>query len=281
MRSAAASGASVDDVFQREASVIASQMAIDSPNTAYLGLWGTAIDYQQATATTYGTDPVVDYAIVDELNSVMGVAPRQDKVTHAGVQHTYSYLFSLLQTPYGYKRARWVEPDVTSGFGLPAGTLGPTPPDGTLFENATYLAGEIAFDGKPEGDVVKQNADGVAAAIVALDITTLSDTRLVENATLAAGRTIVLQTDFVQFPAAASTAANTYWLVYSVNDSGDGHNRLVTAFPISTSSFTQYTAASGLGTSVPISTAYNAWVDGLSGTTVMGSRTLSQIQLVQ
>jgi hypothetical protein len=283
MIAAAAQGRDEIAVLASEAPAIAAEIAADQPNTDLLDLWGVAINLNQATTDTYGNEPIVDPSIEDILNADMGVAPRQNNLTHAGVQHTYGYLFSLLQTPYGYKRARWVAPDVTQGFGMPDGTFGPTPPDGTLFGNVTYMAGSIAFTGEPELATVQGNTSEVGQAVQRFDLSSLQVSRLTEVATLADGRTITLRTDFVPFPAidvsSAPASANTYWLVYSVNDSGDGRSRLITAFPISTASMQSYSAASLLGDGMTISTQYNAWVDGLSGSTATGTRTLASLPL--
>ncbi len=284
MIAAAGAGADVGTVLRAEAPLVAKEVAADRSSGDLLELWGRAIDYQQAAPDTFGASPVVDYVIVDALDEAMGVAPRTGKTTHAGVQHTYGYLFSLLQTPYGYKRARWVAPDVTDGFGMPAGTFGPVPPDGTLFGNTTYLAGSIAFTGEPELSVVQGNTPHVAKAVLKLDLSKLNVTRLTEVTTLSDGRTITLRSDFVRFPtvgiADAGPRANTCWLVYSVHDTSDGRSRLITAFPISTSSFQTYTAPTLLGSNKSITTNYNAWVDGLSDTLSTGTRTLAPLTRV-
>lgn len=181
------------------------------------------------------------------------------------MQHTYGYLFSVLETPYGFKRARWVTPVIDDGLGLPAGTIAPLPAAGTLLGNVTWLAGSIAFIGEPELAIARSAPELVAPAVQALDVAALHVKRLTETVVLG-DRTIALRTDFVTLPHGAQTL-----LVYSVRDADT--SRLVTMFPIDATSRARYEAAP-LGDRVPITTQYNAWVDGLTGTTVTGSRTL-------
>jgi hypothetical protein len=275
----------IDAVLAETAPALFEEMKSDAKHPALLDLWGRAINFNALAGGGFSTDPILAPAISDDLNALFGVAPRKDRVTHAGVQHTYGYLFSVLQTPFGYKRARWVDGSVNAGFGLPAGTLGPMPNDGTLFGNATYLAGEIAFSGEPETKTLAATTDGVSTSIQKLDVTTLKVTRLTEVAPIDDVRTVTIRTDFVQFPtvdpATAPATANTYWLVYSIHDSEDDRSRLITAFPITTGSFHNYTAATLMGDMKNVTTAYNAWVDGLSGLTKVGSRKLESVTLTR
>ncbi len=57
----------------------------------------------------------------------------------AGMMHTYGYLFSQLQTPYGLKGQRWIEARIDERLGLPAGTFGPEPPAGEFTSNLTAV----------------------------------------------------------------------------------------------------------------------------------------------
>jgi hypothetical protein len=252
----------------RLAPAVVGQLARDAKAPAVLAVWGSALNYNQIANGGYSDDPIVAPAIIDELTALAGAPARRDRVVHAGVQHTYGYLFSVLPTPFGFKRARWVQPTVNDGFGLPAGTIAPIPAAGTLLGNVTWLAGAIAFAGEPE----LANAHGapavVAPAVQALDVASLHTRRLSEAVTVA-GRNVELRTDFVDFP--HPTAAATTWLIYSIRD--DGHSRLITAFPITAAARDKYESAP-VGDAVMITTQYNAWIDGLTGTKLPGRRTL-------
>jgi len=253
---------------QRGAPAIVAQLARDAKAPAVLATWGEAINFNQTADGGFGAEPIVALAITDELAALAGVAPHRDRVVHAGVQHTYGYLFSVLPTPYGFKRARWVQPTINDGFGLPPQTIAPVPVAGTLLGNVTWLAGSIAFAGEPELERAHSAPSLVAPAVQALDIASLRIKRLTETVTVA-GRAVALRTDFVELPH-PSEAASTL-LIYSIRDSGA--SRLITAFPITAASRDRYESVP-LGDAVPITTQYNAWVDGLTGTKVPGARTL-------
>lgn len=248
---------------------IVDQLARDAGARDVLASWGTAINFNQDPDGTFGVAPIVAPPIADALHGLARVAPRRGRIVHAGVQHTYGYLFSLLPTPYGFKRARWVEPTIERGFGLPPGTLAPRPAAGTLLGNATWLAGTIAFAREPAELAAAHSAPAlVAPAVRALDAA--ASQRLVETVVVD-GRTVELRTDFVDFPHPTPAAAAL--LVYSVRD-GAGPAKLVTLFPIGAASRARY-AGAPLGDAVPIAAQYNANVPGLTGhAPIAGSRAL-------
>lgn len=246
---------------------IVAQLARDAGAPAMLGVWGAALNYNQIPGG-FSADPVVAPAIVDELTALAGATPRADRVVHAGVQHTYGYLFSVLATPFGFKRARWVQPAINDGFGLPAGTIAPVPVAGTLLGNVTWLAGAIAFAHEPELAAAHSAPALVSPAVQALDPGALHVLRLTE-AVQVAGRTVELRTDFVDLPHPSEAAAAL--LIYSVRDAGAA--RLITAFPITAAARDKYAAAPA-GDRQPITTQYNAWIDGLTGAKLNGTRTL-------
>jgi hypothetical protein len=252
----------------RHAPAVVAELARDAAAPAMLATWGAALNYNQQAGGGYSADPIVAPAVVDELTALAGATPRHERVVHAGVQHTYGYLFSVLPTPFGFKRARWVEPTVNDGLGLPAGTIAPAPVAGTLLANVTWLAGAIAFAGEPELAAAHSAPSLVAPEIQALDVAALRIRRLTETVQVG-GRTVELRTDFVDLP--HPTDATATWLIYSIRD--DGHSRLVTAFPISAAARDKYESAP-LGDGIPITTQYNAWVDGLTDTKLPGRRSL-------
>jgi hypothetical protein len=252
----------------RLAPAVIGELARDAQAPAMLATWGRALNYNQIANGGYSDDPIVAPAIIDELIARAGAPARQDRVVHAGVQHTYGYLFSVLATPFGFKRARWVQPTVNDGFGLPAGTIAPVPAAGTLLGNVTWLAGAIAFAGEPALADAHSAPALVAPAVQALDVAALHTKRLSETVTVA-GREVELRTDFVDFP--HPTAAAATWLVYSIRE--DGKSRLITAFPITAAARDKYESAP-TGDAVPITTQYNAWVDGLTGSKLPGRRIL-------
>lgn len=47
-------------------------------------------------------------------------------IGHAGLMHTYGYLLSSVETPYGLKRQRWLTDDLANAFGLKPSFFFPT-----------------------------------------------------------------------------------------------------------------------------------------------------------
>jgi hypothetical protein len=210
------------------------------------------------------------------------------QVVPAGLEHTYGYLFSVLKTSFGYKRARWVDGEIARGFGLPEGLLGPRPAEGSLFSNVTYFAGSIAFRDEPSRlQALKAHTQGLPKALSEFEFGTLKPVRLEETVEARdleqeegkAGdtRTVVLRTDLVPFTQAragedAPASANTHLLIYSVKDPSRGGSVLISAFPVTTSFVGTVLKADDLGEGKPIKSRYNAFVAGVSGKTLQGIR---------
>lgn len=195
---------------------IARTSALGGDDLKYVALWGRSSNYDVSQLNQARPIPTVDEPIIDALDERAGLpaarhgdvnslldpnTPIRGAITFAGVEHTYGYLFSLLHTPFGYKRARWVRDDIEAGFGLPRGTLGPLPKEGTLFSNLTYFAGKVAFResaDERELDAVAAGATDVAAELTRFDYVKLLPARVEETVRLDGGygaaRTVVLRT---------------------------------------------------------------------------------------
>lgn len=247
--------------FERLAKEVIAEVDDDAKRPDVLALWGTSLNVDEMAKKE-----IVNPVFLDTLTAHAHAPPREGAKTHAGVEHTYGYLFSTLPTPFGWKRARWVKPDLEQGFGLTKGALGPHPLKGTLLSNVTYLAGKIALrdDARAQATLDRHAEAAVDPSIAKVPFASLVITRLSE--TLAAsGRTIVLRTDLVAFPRATGSAMSTHLLVYSVADSAAGGPKLVTAFPVATAFVQKTLDPTLLGSDRPIVTRYNAYVEGVTG----------------
>jgi hypothetical protein len=234
--------------------------AEDAKRPELLALWGTSLNEDELVHAE-----IVPPAVLDALNARMHVARRDGKKTHAGVEHTYGYLLSTLRTSFGYKRARWVKPELELGFSLTKGALGPRAAAGTLLTNVTYFAGRIAFRTDARARTALERFAGVVEPSIArVAFEQLPVTRLTEALTID-GRTVLLRTDFVPFPRAVPGSVSTHLLVYSVVDSSADGPRLVTAFPVGTAFVQKALAPGDLGEAMPITTRYNAFVNGVTG----------------
>ncbi|MDA8132925.1 MAG: hypothetical protein M0025_10810 [Elusimicrobia bacterium] len=254
-----AAGGDIEKVLREHAPGLLVQMDADKANGRLLGLWGESINYDELAEGR-----IVDPALLSFIASRVGAKAPDGRIMHAGAEHTYGYLFSLLPTKFGFKRARWVRPDIEDGLGLPRGTAGPSPSSGTLLSNVTCIAGGIALRDDPRAFAALREA-GASCAPAArrfLDFAARR-VRLTEDVELPGGRTVSLRTDFVDFE--KSSGGNSRLLIYSVRDSAAGPAYLVTAFPVSGEFEEKATAQSGLGAGKPVQTRYNAFVRGLTG----------------
>jgi hypothetical protein len=224
----------------QDAPELFSRILEDATRPAWKSLWGQSFNYDELAKAM-----IVEPHFLDLLFASLQIPPKQDRIVHAGAEHTYGYLFSLLQTPYGYKRARWVQSDIELGFGLPHGSLSPLPSRGTLLSNLTYFAGRVALhgDSKIARDKLKQLESVIEPGFLTYPWKTLQITRIEEtfenlggDPTEKTAAIITLRTDLVPFPRSDRTKApngNSHLLIYSVLDPRlDVGPQLITAFPV-------------------------------------------------
>jgi len=262
--------------FKDLAPQIESQISRDS-GKPFLKLWGKSINFDELAQGT-----IVQPELLDLMADLIGVAPRKERIVHAGMEHTYGYLFSVLKTPYGYKRARWVRPEIEVGFGLPSGTLSPLPSEGTLLSNVSYFAGKIAFRSDRLSNPFLKSGEKfqVASALVNFPYAYLKIIRMEETLRLKGtkkpGSKVVLRTDLVPFPVQPEVkTANTHLLVYSIQRGI--RFELISAFPVQDSFVTGVVNPDKLGTDQPIITRYNAYIERVTGVSppLKGTRKIS------
>ena len=247
----------LEPVFAAYAPGLLRQLDADRP-TPVLRLWGESINFDELARGT-----IVEPGVLSFLASRLGAPQPRGRYAHAGMEHTYGYLFSLLPTKFGFKRARWVRPDIEQGLGLPRGLLGPAPAEGTLLANVTCVAGGIALKDDPAASgLLARMLPYCGAAARAYASRPVKRSRLTEEVSLAGGRKVALRTELVPFKAPAG--GNTHLLVYSVYDSALKRAYLVTAFPVNSGFVKSVLAPGGLGPGKPVQTRYNAYVEGLT-----------------
>ena len=86
--------------------------------------------------------PVISRALFDELHRRAGITA-QWPVGNAGLLHCYGYLLSLVETPYGLKRERWVTPALAEACALAPDAFLPWLDGTTLLERAGAVASRI------------------------------------------------------------------------------------------------------------------------------------------
>ncbi|OFZ01616.1 MAG: hypothetical protein A2Z97_10345 [Bdellovibrionales bacterium GWB1_52_6] len=270
----AEAGRTVSPALQTLLPRLYAQIKTDGEKPELKDLWGQSINFDENAKGI-----IVHPGIIQSLAELFGVpAPQgESRVVHAGMEHTYGYLFSILKTPYGFKRARWVQGEIEEGFNLPLGTLGPTPAEGSLFMNVTTFIGTIAFRTEAnEFQVIRKATRNAAREIRRMKFSELKPIRLEERVEAANAngkvRTVKLFTDFVPFLNQANPKGNTHLLIYTVKDPFHHSAQLISAFPVQTGFVQRAIQPSNLGKGRPIITRYNAFVEGLSGSTKTGER---------
>ncbi len=264
MEENAAKGLPLAPVLSEYAPGLAAQLASDRLNADLRELWGESVNFDEMAKGVIVHDSILRF-----LAGELALPGPRGKIVHAGMEHAYGYLFSLLPTKFGFKRARWVRDDIEAGLGFARGALGPSPAEGTLLANITCVSGAAAF-----------SDDALAAARLAKASYACGSAvrgwrapghfRLVETVSLSRARSVSLRTDFLPFRGVTS-GGNSYLLVYSVKDSAGPHARLVTAFPVAEGFVKNALDPEYLGGGKPVQTRYNAWVEGFSGK-IKGSR---------
>lgn len=197
-------------------------------------------------------------------------------VVHAGLEHSFGYLFSNLNTPFGYKRWRWTKPEVGEGLGLEDKIWAPDTRDGNFLANISFVMSKIALresDSSLEMTWSESMRSMVAKSLVSkFELSSFAQVRIEESFSLASGREIVLQTDLVPF-LNQDGKDNDALLVYSVRDSGTeaGRLRLVTAFPVAMGFYNRFLELP-VGLVSGLKPRYNAEVPELDRQSYSGTR---------
>jgi hypothetical protein len=270
MTAAAAQGQPVVPVLEKHCPHIYRQVLRDGKFPGLLSLWGRSVNVDENVGET-----IVHPAILQAIGELAGV-PLRVRVVHAGLEHTYGYLFSLIETPYGTKRERWLSTRLERGFGLDLSLFGDRPKEGTLLANVTWFLAQIVYRDRPRTlRRLGASAPAPAPALLGYDYARLAVCRVVEQVVLPtkSGREVLLVTDLVPFPfVPPDPDADSTLLVYSVQNGARSPLKLVTAFPVTAATAGAIKASVPPDGTVDVRLRYNAYVPGLDGRTVPGRR---------
>ena len=243
-------------------------------NRAMSDLWARCVNCDDITGQQIVAAPIL--RLLSELSGIALRARITPRVVHAGLQHTYGYLFSLIETPYGYKRDRWTEPDVERGMQISTPSLRATPTEGTLLTNVTWFIGQIAFRDQPQRmDTLHNHTEHVAKAIVNYPYAKLQGQRIIEKVYNVSANLseVTIYTDLIAFPKQPKNAeAENTLLVYSIQTGKTTLPRLITAFPTTGNYAKQLMEQETKGNQVPIQLLYNGYAPGMSGKIFLGER---------
>ena len=268
MIAAAAEGRDAEAVMKRACRGVYRQIRRVRQQRSLLPLWGTSRNSDENAG-----GQIVHPAVLEVIGRVAGVEMSGDAV-HAGLQHTYGYLFSLIETPYGFKRQRWIETGLERGLGLDASVFSPAPRQGDLLANLTYCLGRIAFRGRRrELARLRRCASLAAASLRQVDYRRLRRRRVREVVSLGRSthpRSVSIVSDLVSLPHATAGGPGT-WLVYSIVDSTQPIGQLITAFTVDENTVEEILSQE-MGRCVAIRPRYNLYLEGAMNRDLRGRR---------
>jgi hypothetical protein len=244
---------SCEEVFKKSAPSLLPQLKSDSKNTAFINLWGKAKNFDE-NAKGVIVDKKILICLAEKLKIRNAVTETPEfMVVHAGMQHSFGYLFSNLLTKYGYKRDRWTKEDIKSGLGLQSPLISPTEKNGSFLSNITFLFSKLTF-----------GTSGLDPKLVRKDITDLDISKFTVRHLRETLGHYAIHTTFVKFKATAKNSKNTHLLIYWIEDLKNKKFELISGFPVDTETVEKAFDPAGLGENKPVSTRYNAWVPSIS-----------------
>ncbi|MEO0448330.1 MAG: hypothetical protein AAF191_19885 [Verrucomicrobiota bacterium] len=204
------SGADLLDALETEGSPLANQIRDVAERPELRKSWGWSSNIDSGAKV-----PVVVPGLLMALGEAAGLGgAKKDKdggLFHAGILHTYGYLLSNVETPFGQKRDRWCQGNLARGLGLPESFLSPEPSSGSLFENVTAVFSEVLGE----------------SSLGLLPSSVTDGHQLVE--VLSEEEEVELVTVLLSFPEAPRKAKETVALFYAIRERGQ--LRYITVFP--------------------------------------------------
>lgn len=265
-----------NSILKKKTPFLIPQLKLDQKAQASLQHWGLAKNFDE-NAKAIIVDNVVLLCLAQQLKleDTLQQQPQYQTV-HAGLQHTYAYLFSNTPTPYGYKRARWTSGDLKAGFNFELkNPLYPSSKNGAFLTNITYFFSRFAF--KNDATLIAQlEAEGqknksLNTLLLSFPYEKFETQNLTEHVK---STDFVIHTVFVKMNADKIKSSNTHLLIYWIENTKTATKQLITGFPVETSFVRKALDPQNLGESKPITLRYNAYVEELtrSATPLTGLR---------
>jgi hypothetical protein len=98
-----------------------------------LSLWGR-VSIIDASSNL----PILPDLVLDRLGITSRRNAAGERRVHAGLMHSYGYLFSIIDTPHGRMGRHWIEGRIDERLGLGAGRFAPVPQKGEFLANLTW-----------------------------------------------------------------------------------------------------------------------------------------------
>ena len=188
---------------------LAQQIRQDA-NSPFLKLWGLSQNYDENAHAQ-----ITDRKLLTTIGRLAGHRIRDGKGYHAGLMHTYGYMLSCLQTPYGFKHERWTSGAIERATGIGKKVFWSD--EGTLFQNVTYFLTRFL-----KIHVTEVTA-GVAISLCDFDYDGLGSNTITEHLTVNR-ESVVIKTKLIPMP----NASSKQFLIYSIQS--NEVERIVTCF---------------------------------------------------
>ena len=224
--------------------------------------WGQSLNFDENAC-----ESITDAKLLSVVGRIAQAKIRSGAAYHAGLLHTYGYLLSNIQTPYGYKHERWTDGLLDAGFGFPKRTFWPTDDQGTLLGNVTFFI-LSTLKATRSTSAYEPETQNVSAPIHWYDYGALEIEGLNESFQIGKKR-VALFSRFVRLPKRRSR----YLLIYSLQVN-DGKELLLTCFPIAKEIRNGFFEAPRIGSKVAVELRFNAFLENGIGRTFQGSRAI-------
>ena len=232
---------------------IYSQIESDKTDSVLVDLWGESYNFDSGANKT-----ILDKSIIESLQNEFNIK-NDNVVVHAGIMHTYGYLFSTLNTPYGYKRKRWLLATMDNALKLQKATISPHPEDGTLLSNMTYVAGKLSFDEEKNlGQLEKLK--NVSQELRNYNFNSIKKLTLKEDINFPTNLPYTIKSTFIKFLSKAASEENDYLLIYSIKNRETKIEKIITAFPIKKDAYLKMIDPNLLGQDRPVIIKNNAYM---------------------
>lgn len=119
---------------------LVEQVEASSTDDAQLAMWTSSTVIDDNLQAPVFDKPIFSWLHRGETGSY------KFPIGHAGLMHTYGYLLSSVETPYGLKRTRWLTPDLANAFGLDPSYFYPTASTVPLMERVASIAVPVLTD---------------------------------------------------------------------------------------------------------------------------------------
>lgn len=196
-----------------------------------LSLWG-----RSSILDASSNRQILPDTVIQRLGIGSEVTPDGQRHVHAGLMHSYGYLFSTIETPYGRKGKRWIESRVDERIGIGPGRFAPVPARGEFLANLTWTLLQSSGTWGHVAPSTRRRIESLIAPDLASSRPAAVTDVIAESAS-AGGDSLTVKTAFVPLaPIPGLVSSDSYLLIYWTESPHETPPlRLITAFPVAAS----------------------------------------------